>query len=95
MDVSVQLNEETIEAIARVAAELVLERLDAASPAGEWLTIEEAAAFLRCKPRRIYDLRSDGRLARYSEGGRALVARRELVVLVVDQDARGGIRRAA
>lgn len=95
MDLNVQLSEEAIDAIARRAAELVLERLDAASPAGEWLTIDEAAVFLRCKPRRIYDLRSDGRLGRYSEGGRALVARHELVGLVVDEDARGGIRRAA
>jgi excisionase family DNA binding protein len=95
MELGLQLPEEAIDAIARRAAELVLERLDAAAPAGEWLTIDEACAFLRCKPRRIYDLRSDGRLGRYSEGGRALVSRKELAALVVDEDARGGVRRAA
>jgi hypothetical protein len=95
IDVAVQLNEEAVEAIARLAAELVLERLDAAAPAGDWFTIDEAATFLRCKPRRIYDLRSSGRLGRFSEGGRALVSRRELAALVVDEDARGGVRAAA
>lgn len=95
MELGVHLSEEAVEAIARVAAELVLERLDTAAPAGDWLTIDEAAAVLRCKARRIYDLRSSGRLGRYSEGGRALVSRRELVALVVDEDARGGIRRVA
>jgi excisionase family DNA binding protein len=89
MELGLQLPDEVVDAIARRAAELVLERLDAAAPAGEWLTIEEAAELLRCKPQRIYDLRSDGRLGRHSEGGRALVARASSR-LVVDEDAAVG-----
>lgn len=88
MQVGLQLPDDVVEAIARRAAELVLQRLDDLAPASEWLSIDEAAAFLRCKPQRIYDLRSDGRLSRHAEGGRALVARRELALLVVDEDAR-------
>jgi hypothetical protein len=95
MELGLQLPDEAIEAIARRAAELVLERLDQAPAAGEWFSIDEAAEFLRCSKQRIYDLRGDGRLTRFVEGGRALVARAELVGLVVDQDARGGRVRAA
>lgn len=85
MNVALQLSEEVLEAIARRAAALVLERQalerEQASP---YVSIEEAAEFLRCKPRRVYDLRSSGRLASYSEGGRALVDRAELELLVVE-----------
>lgn len=95
VELGLQLPEEVVDAIARRAAELVLERLDQLAPAGEWLTVPEAAEFLRCRPQRVYDLRADGRLTRHVEGGRALVARRELAALVVDQDARPGRVRAA
>ena len=96
MELGLQLPEEVVDAIARRAAELVLERLDDLAPSGEWLTVQEAAEFLRCRPQRIYDLRADGRLSRHVEGGRrALVSRRELAGLVVDQDARPGVRAAA
>lgn len=97
MELGLQLPDEVVEAIARRAAELVLEQLDElAASRSDWLSIEEAAAFLRCQPKRIYDLRTSGRLTRHVEGGRALVARAELVGLVVDLDGRGpGVRRAA
>lgn len=84
MELGLQLPDEAIEAIARRAAELVLERIDELQPASDWLTVDEAAAFLRCEKQRIYDLRGDGRLSRFMEGGRALVSRRELSALVRD-----------
>ncbi len=82
-----------VEAIAARAAELVLEQLaDRRAPAtdGRWLTVEEAAAFLRCKPQRIYELRSSRQLTPHYEGqggadgrrGRALVDRQELEALI-------------
>lgn len=97
MELTLQLSDEQLEAIAMRAAELVLEQLDELqSAASEWLSVDEAAVFLRCEPKRIYDLRSSGRLTRHAEGSRALVSRSELVRLVVDLDARGpGVRRAA
>jgi hypothetical protein len=94
MDLRLQLPEEALEAIARRAAELVLEQLAETGGAGEWLTVPEAAAFLRCEPQRIYTLRSTGRLPRHVEGGRALVARSDLLRLVVDEDALSPAERA-
>jgi excisionase family DNA binding protein len=58
------------------------------------MTVDEAAEFLRCRPKRIYDLRTSGRLARYSEGGRALVLRAEVERLVVDEDVASPVRAA-
>ncbi len=52
--------------------------------AHELLTVKEAAGYLRCTPQRIYELRSDGRLPRTREGGRALVWRRDLDALIAD-----------
>jgi excisionase family DNA binding protein len=94
VEFGLRMPEEVVDAIARRAAELVLERLDQAGGAGEWLTVEEAAELLRCQPQRIYTLRSTGRLPRHVEGGRALVARSDLLRLVVDEDALSPAERA-
>lgn len=65
-------------------ADRVVQRLGSApnSPTGELLSIAEAAELLRCKPQRVYDLRSSGRLPRTVEGGRAVVRRADLERLV-------------
>lgn len=79
--VSFSLPPEAVEAIARRAAEIMLERLELepyGRPVSPWLTVPEAAELLRCKPQRIYDLRSSGRLSRDGDGDRALVRRDEL-----------------
>ena len=73
--------EELLDAIAARAAELVLERLATEldwTMDRPWLTIEEAAQYLRPSRLRIYDLRSSGKLSRYGDGRRALVSRAEL-----------------
>jgi excisionase family DNA binding protein len=49
-----------------------------AQGASDFLTVAEAAEFLRAKPQRVYDLLSDGRLTRYRDGRRVLIARDEL-----------------
>lgn len=54
------------------------------SDEGELLSVPEAAAVLRCKPQRLYDLRSAGRLPRTTEGGRAVVRRSDLDRLVTE-----------
>ena len=71
----VALPPDLVERIAERAAELLEERTTAA---GEWLSLEEAAAYARCKPQRIYDLRSCGRLPRTGDGSRVLVRRSDL-----------------
>jgi excisionase family DNA binding protein len=89
-----QLTDELVDTIANRAAALVLERLDGSMPASEFLTVEEAAEVLRCKPQRIYDMRSDGRLSRFGDGSRALVSRRELVAHTLPSAAQHSFRRA-
>lgn len=76
---------ELLEAVARRTAEIVLERLGAdgrGKSATPWLSVHEAAVYLRCDRQRIYEMRCDGRLTAHKEGGRAVVARAELEALV-------------
>jgi excisionase family DNA binding protein len=72
------LPEELVDAIAERAAALVLERLGEPTAASPFLTVVEAAEFLRCERQRVYDLLSAGRLARHKDGSRVLVSRAEL-----------------
>ena len=43
-----------------------------------YLTIEEAAVYLRCRRQRIDDLLSQRRLSRVKDGARTLISRTEL-----------------
>jgi excisionase family DNA binding protein len=65
-------------------ADRVVQRLGSvpSSRTAELLSIAEAAELLRCKPQRVYDLRSSGRLPRTVEGGRAVVRRADVERLV-------------
>jgi len=96
--VTVVLPEETLEAIAERAAEIVLERLAApATVESEFLTVDEAAELLRAKPQRVYDLLSDGRLERFKDGARVLVRRADVVAHLRPTGSRsrtrGGVER--
>jgi excisionase family DNA binding protein len=56
-----------------------------AAPVSEWMTVPEAAEELRCTKQHVYDMRSDGRLTKFNEGGprsRALCKRSEVAALV-------------
>ena len=56
--------------------------LEAPGPApSPYLTADEAAALLRCRRRRIYELVGDGRLTRRGDGRRLLVSREEVARL--------------
>lgn len=70
-------------------ADLVVHRLEAreSRPQTELLSLTEAAEVLRCKPQRIYQLRSMGRLPRTVEGGRAIVRRSDLEGLIGEDSA--------
>jgi excisionase family DNA binding protein len=79
-----------VEAIARRAAEIVLDEqqtveVEAASP---YLTIREAATYLRCPRQRIDDLLSARRLTRIKEGARTLVSRDEIEAYLVRRPRR-------
>jgi excisionase family DNA binding protein len=67
---------ELVEAVAGRVAELLADRLDAASR--PYLDVDEAAAYLRCSPQRIYDLVSAGRLRPHRDGRRVLLTREAL-----------------
>lgn len=77
MRVELVLSDDQVEAIARRVAEM-LASSPVAAPAGELLTVREAAEFLRCSRQRVDNLLSQGRLPRVKEGRRTLVARAEL-----------------
>lgn len=42
------------------------------------MTVTDAAEYLRCKPKRIYDLCSQGRLPFEKDGSRTLIRRRSI-----------------
>ncbi len=85
---------ELVERIAERAAAIVLERLDVRPKIeGEFLTVEEAAAVLRCSRQRVYDLCSDGRLERFKDGARVLVSRAHVVAHLRPTGATGRMDR--
>lgn len=95
MNIELAIPAEVFEAIAQRAAQLTRQLELEENPPSPYMTVEEAAEFLRCKSKRIYDLRSSGRLGRPNEGGRALVWRAEVERLVVDEGDVASGRRAA
>ena len=73
-----------IESVIDLLADRLADRLrsqqdgDAPAPSSPYMTVEEAADYLRCKPQRIYDLLSQGRLTPVKDGRRTLVERSEI-----------------
>ncbi len=81
-----------IETIAARAAKIVLARQRSDTPsktASPYMTIPEAAEYLRCSRQRIDNLLSAGRLTRIKDGGRTLVDRREIEEYLVRSPRRG------
>ena len=79
-EVVVNVPAELVEAIAQRAAEIVLER-GAADPASPYMTVPEAAEYLRCSRARVDNLRSARKLTPVKEGGRAVCLRSEVEAL--------------
>lgn len=78
---AIALPPEIVEAIAQRAAEIVVgleERAAASAPASPYMTIPEAAEYLRCPRQRVDDLLSQHRLTRHKDGARTLVSRAEI-----------------
>jgi excisionase family DNA binding protein len=79
-----------VEEIADRVAEKVLTRLVGApirdNRVSPFVTVTEAAAYLRCDRQRIDDLLSARRLRRFKDGRRTLVARDELERYVSPDD---------
>jgi excisionase family DNA binding protein len=77
VDVVVEAVSERVLAVLR--AEREHEAVQEVSP---FMTIAEAAEWLRCKRQHVDDLLSAGRLRRYKDGSRTLVSRDELAAHV-------------
>jgi excisionase family DNA binding protein len=70
--------DELVEAIARRAAAIVIAEGRPSAAVTPYLTVSEAADFLRCSRQRVYDLLSARRLTRHKDGSRVLISRVEL-----------------
>lgn len=70
---------DVVAAIAAEAAALVEVQPASVSP---YMTVPEAADYLRCSRQRVYDLLSAGRLTRHKDGRRVLVFRAEADALL-------------
>ena len=76
---NLELPDSMVEEIAARAAALVLEQLQPTENGhSPFLTIAEAAEFLRAKRHRVDDLLSRGTLTRHKDGSRTLILRAEL-----------------
>jgi excisionase family DNA binding protein len=71
-----------INAIAAAVADELERRGGSTTPSSPWLTVDEAAAYLRCAPQRIYDLVSERKIAPARDGRRLLFRREQLDALV-------------
>lgn len=78
MLLTVAVPAEVVEAITAEVVRRVLEQLQAPA-VSPFMTIPEAAEFLRCSRQRVDDLLSQRRLTRMKEGSRTLVSRQELL----------------
>ena len=88
------IDAEALEALVDLVASRVLEQLQAtAPPVSPFMSIPEAADFLRCRRQRVDDLLSMGRLSRVKEGSRTLVRRSEVEALL-RTDGRRGVAHA-
>jgi excisionase family DNA binding protein len=71
------LPDDLVELVALRAAAIVVEQL-AGAPSSPYLTVAEAADYLRCSRQRVYDLLTSRRLSRLKDGTRTLLRRDEL-----------------
>src|SRR5438105_2749573 len=74
------------ERVAGRVADLLAGRLPAPADVSPWLTPAEAADYLRCKPKRVYDLVSQRRLPAHRDGSRLLLRRDELDTYLLTED---------
>jgi excisionase family DNA binding protein len=78
LHVSIEVSDDQLERLARRAAEIVLAARQPPERSTTYLSVGEAAEVLRCRPQRVHDLLSQGRLTRVKDGRRTLVLRVEL-----------------
>jgi excisionase family DNA binding protein len=72
----------------RVAVALAEQAATGAPPLSRYLTVTEAADYLRCSRQRVDDLLSSRRLTRVKDGSRTLLLREEIDAYLVRQPGR-------
>ena len=77
LTVTLEIAPEQVDVIARRVAEIVTARTPPPVES-KYLTVQEAAALLRSKPQRVYDLVSAAVLTRYKDGTRVLLLRADV-----------------
>jgi excisionase family DNA binding protein len=77
--------DDAVERVALRVAELLAGQL-APADRSPWLDVGEAAGYLRCKPKRIYDLVSQRRIPVHRDGSRVLFRRDELDAYLFSED---------
>lgn len=82
--------DELVERVAARVAELLAETVAPAASTSPWMDASETAEWLRCKPKRIYELASQGRLPAHREGSRLLFHRGELDEYLLDDRESAG-----
>jgi excisionase family DNA binding protein len=78
--------DELVERVAVRVAELLVDRMPAPADSSPWLNVEEAAEYMRCKPKRVYDLVSQRRLRAHRDGSRLLLHRDDLDAYLLEGD---------
>lgn len=82
LHLTVDLAPDQLAQLAFRVSELLATRGAASETASPYLTVAEAAEYLRCSRERIHALLSQRRLTRHKDGGRTLVLRSELEAYV-------------
>ncbi|MBA3914896.1 MAG: helix-turn-helix domain-containing protein [Acidobacteriales bacterium] len=59
-------------------------------PQSKFVDVNEAAEILRCRPQRIYNHASEGKLRRFKDGSRVLFARKDVENLIVPSNRKNG-----
>lgn len=92
---SAEFPEGWIETVSAPIASAVAKQIEAKlkTRTSPYLTVPEAAEYLRCKPYRIYQLASAGLLTRYKDGARVLLLREELDAYVSSMQSEALNRR--
>jgi excisionase family DNA binding protein len=76
--VPVRVDREVLEALAERVAAILAARVAMPARRSPYVSVDEAAEYLRCARQRVYDLCSAGRLTRYKDGARVLISIDEL-----------------
>jgi excisionase family DNA binding protein len=81
VNINLELPDAALDELVERVAALVLER-HKPQERRPYMSVSEAAAFLRAKPQRVHDLLSARKLTRFKDGSRTLILRAELEALV-------------